>query len=290
MRGRAAGCLAAALLAAGTTLGAVDPEYPVTGLVVAVDATARQVTVSHDRIAGFMDAMTMPFEVRQPSDLAGVVPGAQVTFTLVVGRTAAYATRIVVRRYESVERDPRTARRLGVMKRLAGLSAPPVSLGARVPGFTLTNQARQSVSLAALAGKVVVVTFVYTRCALPQFCVRMSDNFGALQRRFGAALGRDLVLLTVTFDPERDTPEVLAAYADRWHANPAGWHFLTGPATEIRRVCALFGQDAFPDEGLVNHSLHTAVIDRAGTLVANIEGNRFTHEQLGDLVQATLRR
>jgi protein SCO1/2 len=195
-----------------------------------------------------------------------------------------------VRRYESVERDPRTARRLAVMKRLAGFTVPPVAIGARVPDFTLTDQARRRVSLSSLAGKVVAVNFVYTRCALPQFCLRMSNAFAALQKRFPAEAGRDLVLLTVTFDPERDTPEVLASYAAQWQADPVRWRFLTGSVTEVRRVCALFGQDAFADEGLMNHSLHTAVIDRAGTLVANIEGNRFTAEQLGDLVAATLRR
>jgi protein SCO1/2 len=158
-----------------------------------------------------------------------------------------------------------------------------------VPDFELVDQQRRRVRLSAFAGKVVVVNFVYTRCALPQFCLRMSNAFAALQKRFASELGRDLVLLTITFDPERDTPEVLASYAARWHAHPAGWRFLTGDTTEIRRVCAMFGQEAFPDEGLMNHSLHTAVIGRRRTLVANIEGNQFTPEQLGDLVAATLR-
>jgi protein SCO1/2 len=259
-------------------------------MVISVDRSARSMTVSHDRIPGLMEAMTMPFEVREPRELAGVVPGAIVDFTLVVGDRAAHATRIAVRRYESVERDPRAARRLAVMKRLAGVAEPPVAIGAKVPDFTLLDQARRRVSLSALAGKVVVVNFVYTRCALPQFCLRMANAFAALQRRFGGEIGRGLVLLTVTFDPARDTPEVLAEYASRWQANPAGWRFLTGSEAGVRRVCALFGQEAFPDEGLFNHSLHTAVIDRAGTLVANIEGNQFTPEQLGDLVAATLRR
>lgn len=282
--------VAAAAVVAGSAAQAADREYKVTGMVVAVDAAAKRVTVSHERIAGFMDAMTMPFEVRQAADLRGLVPGAIVEFTLVVGDTTSYATRITVRRYESVERDPRTARRLAVMKRLAGFTVSPVAIGARVPDFTLTDQARRRVSLSSLAGKVVAVNFVYTRCALPQFCLRMSNAFAALQKRFPAEAGRDLVLLTVTFDPERDTPEVLASYAAQWQADPVRWRFLTGSVTEVRRVCALFGQDAFADEGLMNHSLHTAVIDRAGTLVANIEGNRFTAEQLGDLVAATLRR
>jgi len=291
VRGSWAGAVAVATaLLAGEGAAAADKQYPVTGMVVSVDPAGKRFTVSHERIAGFMEAMTMPFEVRQPGELRGLVPGAIVEFTLVVGADTAYAAGITVRRYESVERDPRTARRLAVMKRLAGLTAPPAAVGTRVPDFTLVDQARRRVSLSSLAGKVVAVNFVYTRCALPQFCLRMSNTFAAVQKRFAADIGRDLVLLTVSFDPERDTPEVLAAYAAQWQANPAGWHFLTGGAADIRRVCALFGQDAFPDEGLMSHSLHTAVIDRAGTLVANIEGNRFTPEQLGDLVAATLRR
>jgi protein SCO1/2 len=279
-----------AVLLSSSVVVAAERTYTVRGMVLSVDPGAKSFAVSHERIEGFMDAMTMPFEVRDAEEMRGLVPGAIVEFTLLVNDRSAYATRIVVRRYESVERDPRTARRLAVMKRLAGTSVPPVSIGSKVPAFTLVDQSRRSVAISSLAGKVVVVNFVYTRCALPQFCLLMSNNFGALQKRFSSDLGRDLVLLTITFDPERDTPDVLAAYASQWSANPAGWHFLTGSVADIRRVCAMFGQEAFPEEGLLNHSLHTAIIDRAGILVANLEGNRYTAEQLGDLVQATLRR
>jgi protein SCO1/2 len=227
-------------------------------MVVSVDPARSWFGVSHEPIAGFMDAMTMPFEVRQKEELQGVVPGAIVEFTLVVGEKTAYATRVKVRRYETVEQDPRTARRLGVMKRMAGLSTPPVPVGARVPDFALIDQSRRRVTLSSFIGRVVVVNFVYTRCALPQFCLRMANNFGALQKRFAPDLRRDLVLLTITFDPERDTPETLAAYAAQWQADGVGWRFLTGSPEEIRRVSAIFGQEAFPDEGLMNHSLHTA--------------------------------
>jgi protein SCO1/2 len=269
-------------------VGAADREYAVKGMVTSVDPAGKWFGVSHERIADFMDAMTMPFEVRRREDLQGVVPGAIVEFTLVVGDKTAYATRILVRRYQTVEQDPRTAGRLSVMKRMAGLSTTPVALGARVPDFALIDQARRRVTLSSFIGKVVVVNFVYTRCALPQFCLRMANAFGALQKRFAQDLRRDLVLLTITFDPERDTPEALASYASRWQADGTGWRFLTGSPEDIRRVCALFGQEAFPDEGLMNHSLHTAVIGRSGLLVANIEGNQFTPEQLGDLVFATM--
>jgi len=90
--------------------------------------------------------------------------------------------------------------------------------------------------------------------------------------------------VTITFDPERDTPEVLAAYASQWKADPKTWHFLTGAVADVRKVCALFGVEYFPDEGLMNHTLRTAVIDRGGTLVASIEGNTYSPEQLGDLI------
>jgi protein SCO1/2 len=267
-----------------STLRAADKEYTVKGMVLRSDPANRSFVVSHEKIVGLMDSMIMPFDVRDGKDLAGVVPGAVVEFTLVVGDKSAYATKITIERYQSVEQDPRTARRLAVMRQMAGLAGKPLEIGARVPDFTLIDQSRQRVSLSSLAGKVVVVNFVYTRCALPQFCLRVSNNFGVLQKRFHKELGRDVVLLTITFDPERDTPETLAAYASQWKADPNTWHFLTGPVADVRKVCALFGVEYFPDEGLMNHTLRAAVIDRGGTLVASIEGNTYSPEQLGDLV------
>ena len=103
-------------------------------------------------------------------------------------------------------------------------------------------------------------------------------------------MGRDLVLLTVTFDPARDTPERLAEYAGQWQADPAAWRFLTGDAGVIAKVGQRFGLDAFPDEGLISHSTRTVVINRAGTLAASIEGNQYTATQLGDLIEAVLQR
>ena len=291
-RASAAREAAAALALVALALGAVsaaDREYAVRGMVLRVDPGARTFVVSHDRIAGFMDAMTMPFEVSDAGALKDLVPGAIVEFRLVVGDTAAYAESIRVRRYESVEQDPLTARRLAVMKRAAGLAVTPLAVGDPVPDFALVDQAQQTVVLSRLRGKVVAVNFIYTRCALPQFCLRVSNNFAVLQKRFSRELGRDLVLLTITFDPQRDTTDVLARYASRWRADPQTWHFLTGTVADVRRVGSQFGVDYFPDEGLMSHSLRTAIIDRAGRIVANIEGNEYTPEQLGDLVQAVVR-
>jgi protein SCO1/2 len=214
-----------------------------------------------------------------------------VEFRLVVGEKSSYAHQIRVRRYESVEQDPLRARRLKLLSQLgdpARSSDKPLAIGEMVPDFSLTDQQRRQIALAKFRGKVVAINFIYTSCALPTFCLRIANNFVALQRRFNARLGRDLVLLTVTFDPVRDQPDVLARYARQLKADPERWHFLTGEVAAVRRVCTMFGVDFFPDEGLMDHSLHTALIDRQGKLVANIEGNQFTADQLGDLTQTVL--
>lgn len=279
------------LLLVADSVGAA-PEYSVTGMVLKVDQSHKTFVVSHQSIPGFMDAMIMPFNVGDPKELEGLVPGTMVEFTLNVGRESSYAADIRIRRYESVEQDPLKARRLQLLNRIAGSSAssPPKSLaiGEAVPDFTLIDQKRRPIALSQFSGKVVAINFIYTSCPLPEFCFRISNNFGVLQKRFGAHLGRELILLTVTFDPVRDQPEVLARYASRWNADPETWHFLTGAVSEVRRVSNMFGVDVFPDEGLIDHSLRSAIIDRQGKFVANIEGNQFTAEQLGDLVQTVL--
>jgi protein SCO1/2 len=272
-------------------LHAQDKRYTVRGMVMRVDPATRTFVVSHEAIEGLMSAMIMPFEVRQSGELSLVAPGALVEFTLVIGAQAGYATDIHVRAYQTAEQDPLTARRLALLKKAAGRAVPPLATGQAVPDFTLTDQSGQPVRFSTIAaGKVVALNFVYTRCALPQFCLRASNVFSVLQRRFARQFGRDLVLLTVTFDPERDTPEVLATYAARFDADPKMWRFLTGKTADVRRVCGLFGVESYLDEGLVNHSLHTAVVDRRGRLVANVEGNQYTPEQLGDLILETLMR
>ncbi len=282
-----------ALFFLGTSLSFAAQEYPATGMVLKVDAPHRNFVVSCQSIPGFMDAMTMPFDVRQPGELKGLAPGMTVDFTLVVEKDASYAKDVHIKPYVSLEQDPLTTRRLKLMNSIgtpAASSARVLASGEAVPDFTLTDQSRHPVTFSQFAGKVVAINFIYTRCALPNFCFRISNNFGTLQKRFKERLGRDLILLTVTFDPVHDQPEILAKYATTWKADPATWHFLTGSVPDVQRVTDMFGVDFFPDEGLMNHSLHTAVIDRHGKLVANIEGNQFTADQLADLVQTVLSR
>jgi protein SCO1 len=289
---------AALLLALLLALASAEPraaeEYAVTGMVVSVNRAARTFTASIQAIPNFMQAMTMPFEVRQDADLQGLAPGVVVTFTLVVDRTTSHAEHIRIVHYQNTEQDPFSASRLKLLSDLAtpgaGQSGAAVAVGNVVPDFTLIDQKRRSVSLSQLRGKVVVVNFIYTTCALPNFCLRLANNFGVLQKRFEKQLGKDLVLLTVSFDPVHDTPEVLATYAAQWKANPDTWRFLTGAPADVERACRLFGVHAYSNEGLLDHSLHTAIIDRQGMLVTNIEGNQFTAAQLGDVTEGVLEK
>jgi len=269
----------------------VVQEYSASGMVLSVDRSRNTFSASITAIQGFMPAKAIALEVRNSNELDGLTPGTLVQFVLAVDKGTSRAERIRILRYQSTEQDPLAANRLTLLTRVAGAAPHKVlAIGETAPDFRLMDQTRRPVTLSGLRGKVVVLNFVYTSCPLPNFCLRIANNFGVLQNRFKSQLGRDLVLLTLTFDPVHDTPEVLARYARRWSADPATWHFLTGPVRDVQRVCHLFGVDFFPEEGLMNHSLRTAILDRQGRVVANIEGNQFTAGQLVDLTRTVLSR
>jgi protein SCO1 len=265
-------------------------RYPVTGLVLKIDRPQRTFVASCKAIPGYMDAMVMPIPVRDKKALDALEPSALVDFTLVVTPDDAYAEDLRVRQYRSAELEPLQARRLQLLAGVghADSATAELALGAAVPDFTLADQTGRDVRLSQLAGKVLVSSFIYTSCPLPNYCFRLSNNLGRLQKRFADRMGRDLVLLSVSIDPAHDTPEVLAKYAATWKADAKSWHFLTGPEADVTRVCRRFGVNAWPDEGSLTHSLHTVIIDRHGKLAANFEGNEFTAEQLGDFVEAVL--
>jgi protein SCO1 len=257
-------------------------QYPASGLVVAVDRTAHSVIISHGEVAGYMDAMVMPFHVPEGKMPESLHAGDMVEFTLFVDNRNSWIENIRVVEFNSAERDPVLASRL----QLFNSDNHALAVGASVPDFTLTDQGHRPVTLSEFHGKVVAIDFIYTRCPLPDYCFRLSNNFSRLQKRFRG--NQDLILLTVTFDPVRDDPEALQRYAQIWKADLSNWHFLTGPVEEVHRVCDRFGVSYWLDEGLFTHSLHTVVIDRQGRLATNLVGNRFSAGQLGDLVDAVL--
>lgn len=267
-------CAALALLSACTRAR----EYELRGQIVAVDPARAQLTVKHGDIRGFMPGMTMPFHVKDRRLLEGRVPGELVTATLVVKENEAYLSAVTV-----------TGR--------APLAEPPpvrtydiLETGAAVPPFAFTDERGAARTLAGWRGRVVVLTFIYTRCPLPDFCPRMDQAFGAVQRAIAAdpAVRDRVTLLSITLDPDFDTPAVLAAHAKRVGASPEIWHFGTGARADIEGFAARFGVAVFHEgsgEAALTHNLRTAVIAPDGTLAALLHGSDWTAATLLDHVR-----
>ena len=154
----------------------------------------------------------------------------------------------------------------------------------------LTDQAGAPVALSALKGKVVAVTFIYSRCPLPDYCPRMIENFRAVRQRFATRMDRGPRAAHHQLRSEVRHAGDPDALRGSQRAGGPGWHFLTGDPANIERVCNAFGIQYWAEEGLITHTLQTAVIDREGRLAATVEGKDFTPQQLGDLVGAVLDR
>jgi protein SCO1 len=286
--GRTTGVAFLALAVAALTWA--EQKREVTGVLLQVDRENRAISVSCNEISNYMQAMVMSFAVRDAKLLQGLEPGMAIDFSFVPDKNVSYAEDIRAHPFESLELDPTQARRYKLMEQALATrsSADVLHVGQLVPDFTLTDQTRQRISLSQFTGKVVAITFIYTRCPRPDYCVRLSNNFGLLQRRFKQQMGQNLILLTIVIDPVHDQPEALANYARTWKADARTWHFLTGPLPDIQQLCRKFDMAFYPDEGLLVHSFHTVVVDRKGKLAANLEGNDFSGVQLGDLVNSVL--
>jgi len=236
--------------------------------VLAVDRGNRMVTISHRAIPGYMDAMAMPFPAGPSEHLEQLSPGSRIEFQLRVDHKS------------STVRDIRV-QQTGV----AGVPLPKaegkIAIGDSVPDFALTDQDGRLVKLSDFRGQLVALDFIYTRCPMPDVCPRLSANFAGLQKKFGGKIA----LLSISLDPEYDTPAVLTEYAHRWRADSGTWRFLTGAVDTVRRVAGRFGVVYWAEEGAITHTSSTAIVDRDGRLCALVEGSSFTSRQLIDLVE-----
>jgi len=147
------------------------------------------------------------------------------------------------------------------------------------PDFALTNQDGQRLALKDLRGKVLAITFIYATCA--DTCPLLTAKMAGIQDRLGAAFGPEVYFLSITVDPERDTPAVLKRYAAAHHANSAGWAFLTGTRSEIRDVAQHYGifYKKLP-RGDIDHTFLTSLVDQSGTLRVQYMGVRFNPDEM----------
>ena len=236
-------------------------SHRTSGLVLAVNAPT--ITISHAEIPGKMPAMAMDFRAA-PTELRNLHAGSRIDFVM----SGARAKRIRLIGVESDIPLPKPAETL--------------KLGDEVPNFTLRDHRGQPFELASARGKVIAVNFIYTRCPLPEVCPRLASHFARLQKQFA---GGEVMLLSITLDPQYDTVAVLDEYAKRWRADGQTWHLLTGELNGVAKVAAHFGIVYWPEQGLLTHTSMTGVIDRQGRLRAIIEGSSYQAQQLGDLIE-----
>jgi protein SCO1/2 len=238
------------------------------GVVRKVDVASGEVTIAHEAIPGFMPAMTMPFTLKNKASLEDIQPGDEVEGTLRVesvgGEVKDYDLVDLTATGRSIE--PPSAP-IGV-----GSTGPDPALlkpGDLMPDLAVTTQEGRTLRLSELRGKVVALTFIYTRCPLPEFCPAMDAKFADLARRLSVVPGRaDRVrLLSVSFDPEHDTPTVLAEHARRRGARPPLWTFAVASHEELDRVAGPLGLTVAPGSREISHNLRTVVIGPDGRLV-----------------------
>ena len=275
---RAWGILVAAALAAACSRGPEPKQYELKGQVLGLKPESQEILIKHEDIRGFMPGMTMPFRVGEAKLLTGIAPGDLVTATLVVAETDAHLSTLTKTGHAELEAPPASAS--------SGFEL--LKNGETVPDQLLIDQDGKPRPISALRGHRVALTFTYTRCPMPNFCPLMDRNFQALQREIKKTPAlADVRLVSVSFDPEFDTPPVLKAHAQRVEADPLIWSFVTGDRDEVERFAARFGvalERAEQNPIDITHNLRTAVIDSEGRVVKVHTGYSWTPaEMLADL-------
>lgn len=256
-------------------------RYPLKGKVVSVDKAAKKAKVDHEAIEGYMPAMTMDFPVHADWVWDDLVAGADIRAELVVDNAA---------------KEPYWLENIGiVLAPQPGQSEPPVNekfaqIGKDVPDFSLTNQDGKRISMKDFRGKPLAITFIYARCPLPEYCIKMSTNFSDAANRFMAdpELKDKYRLLSISFDPENDTPEKLRSYGLGYLGKGAKpdfsvWQLAVGKDEEVRKIADFFGLRYEVDQNdktQINHSLRTAIITPDGKVAKIIAGNEWSAEDL----------
>jgi len=275
------------LLAAGCGSG-VDTDtrrYELTGQVLAVKADTNEILVKHEDIPNFMPAMTMPYTVRNPAEIRERQPGDLIKAVLIIDKGGApYLQQITKTGAAPLPEGARTT-----IPAAAGVRI--LQAGDSIPDTTLIDQDGMPTSLKAFGGSALAVSFVYTRCPLPQFCPLIDRRFGEVQKLVGAdpALEGKVKLVSISFDPAFDRPAVLGAHAKKAGADPAVWRFATAGEAVVDRLAAEFGINVIREkDGTITHNLRTVVIDPSGRVAAILDNNEWTAGQLTDALKNAL--
>jgi protein SCO1/2 len=235
------------------------------------------VVVKHEEVPGFMPAMTMPFDVKEPKELQGLKPGDRISFRMLVTTNDGWIDRIQV-----IGSEPSAAATPPPVRLTS--SVPLLEAGAPLPDFTLTNELGRTLRLSDFRGRVLAFTFIFTRCPYPDFCPRMTDHFARAQKALSeqANAPENVKFLSISFDPEHDTPDLLRAYAERHAYDPERWSLATGAWDQLEPLTAhfglIFGRDVPPEK--MEHNLRTVVVRPSGKIHAILPSNEWEVEDL----------
>ena len=253
--------------------------YQVKGVIKEVAADRMQARIEHENIPGYMEAMTMMFDVKNSNELANLAPNDQVLFSMIVTENDGWIEK-VKKIGTVVDTNPPPFR---VVR-----DVEPLKVGDLMPDYKFTNELGKAVSLSDFKGKAVALTFLFTRCPFPTFCPRMATNLKEAAKRLKekSDAPKNWHLLAVTIDPEFDTPAVLKEYGKNYEYDPAKWNFLTGAHIDITAIAEQFGLLYWrPDPKQpvnISHNLRTAVIDANGRVQKILPENKWEPQELAD--------
>ncbi len=271
-------------------VGCGPKAYETKGLVRELKEDGKTAVIQHDKIPGYMEAMTMSFEVRDTNELSHVKQGDTVAFRLLVTEKDGWIDRVRVLSNAPSESvalaDTNAAPIMNIVP-----NVPPLDVGELVPDYTLTNELGRVFRLSEFRGKALAITFIFTRCPFPTFCPRMTDHFKAVQKalKSDAAAPKNWHLLSLSFDPAFDTPSMLRTYGKARNNDPERWNLATGDMTQVASLAQHFGlyfsRTSLPSAQ--NHNLRTVVLDPSGRVHKVHIGNDWTPEELtADIVEA----
>jgi protein SCO1/2 len=249
-----------------------ETSYEVRGVVREVRAATMEVIIDHERIPGFMDAMTMPFVIRDKHELDGLNPGDAVSFRLTVSPSDAWIQEI--RKHGRSSDAPALPRRPS--KELA------LKVGDPMPDFCLVNEQGAPVRLEDYKGHVLVLTFIFTNCRMPTLCPLISSQMAAAQNTLIADPNapKNWRILSITIDPNVDQPEVLKAYAMRLGSNRDHWQFATGSLESIKTLASRCGLTFWSEGGTIVHDLRTLIVGPDGRVRTVFSDQSWTPQML----------
>jgi protein SCO1/2 len=279
------GCMALALVGCGraTSSNESADHYDTRGVVRGFSPDRSTIEIQHENIPGFMPSMTMPFVARDPKQIADLKIGDAISFRMAVTKNDFWI--------EEVKKIRRQKINVVEPKQTSPVSAKGharLKEGDQMPAFSLTNQNGEQVSLDTFRGQPFMLTFVFTRCPVPNFCPRMSNNFEELQAAIKSGTGAlaSTRLLSVTLDPGYDTPKILSEYAGFHHADSKIWTFATGDEKEIDSLTRGFSVYRQNEGGTISHGLATALVNRDGRIERIWRGNAWTPAEVTEAIQA----